>query len=131
MVSEFNIHFISKKENYFEIILVELKDVNDKSYMFYHCYELLEFIPYNEYNNNKEEYTIANPKKDNYSYYMYSTYGDYYYEEKTFNYSNIFNGYESLSFLPVLSKWYTCNCTNMSNMFNGCYSLKNLPDIFE
>jgi len=33
--------------------------------------------------------------------------------------SNMFNGYESLSSLPDISKWNTINVTDMNHMFSG------------
>ena len=35
----------------------------------------------------------------------------------------------SLSSLPDISKWNTSNVINMSHMFSGCNSLSSLPDI--
>ena len=43
--------------------------------------------------------------------------------------SNIFNDCSSLSSLPDISKWNTSNATNINGMFSGCSSLSSLPDI--
>jgi len=41
----------------------------------------------------------------------------------------IFNGCESLEFLPDISKWNTEKVNDFSNMFNKCKSLLAIPDI--
>ena len=41
----------------------------------------------------------------------------------------LFNGCESLSSLPDISKWNINNVANMEYMFSGCKSLSSLPDI--
>ena len=43
--------------------------------------------------------------------------------------SFMFDGCNSLSSLPDISKWNTSNVNNMSFMFNGCNALSSLPDI--
>ena len=41
----------------------------------------------------------------------------------------IFDGCESLSFIPDISNWKTSKVTKMNNIFSGCKSLILLPDI--
>ena len=41
----------------------------------------------------------------------------------------MFEGCESIEYLPDISKWNTENIIDMSYLLNGCSSLKSLPDI--
>ena len=43
--------------------------------------------------------------------------------------SHMFNGCNSLNYLPDLSSWNTSNIYDMSFMFSSCHSLLSLPDI--
>ena len=42
---------------------------------------------------------------------------------------SMFDGCESLLYLPDISKWNTNNAKNMNSIFYQCKSLSSLPDI--
>ena len=128
----FDIRDVEKGDNKIEILLLELKDIFDRSSMFEHCESLEEFSFRNEKmekpNSNlysKEKYVlysnaiIRNTKSEKVSESekVYSTFSSFDPENQT----------ETFSFDK--SKWKTCNCKDMSSMFCGCSSLKSLPDI--
>ena len=46
------------------------------------------------------------------------------------NMRSMFNGCESLSSLPDISKWNTSNVTDMSCMFDGCNESLKIPSKF-
>ena len=90
-------------------------------------YELIEF--FNIYKNNKNQSnndSIESPI-------LFGPLGEYKYMLKGINnvtnMSYMFDGCNSLSSLPDISKWDTKNVINMSNIFKNCNSLLYLPDI--
>ena len=114
--------------NKLEIILVELEDITNRSYMFQNCH-LLEKIYILE--NNKNELIKDNiTKEKNIDFFGERIYNNFYSNCKeslkitnnineSSNTLSIFEGYSSLSFIPDLSKWNTYICCDLSHMFNG------------
>ena len=129
-----------KEKNKLEIILIELEDIYNRSYMFCDCFSLESFslIEVDE----KEHKEVENSEiKDFYS----SDKSSEFYTNLSFSLvkrgstminnknsskkRSILNLYQYLSFIPTKFGWDTSNCIDMSNMFNGCISLISLNEI--
>ena len=89
-----------KQKHEIEIILVEIKTINDISHMFYSC-SLLKCLP------DIDKWETKNVT----------------------NMSYMFRECSPLQSLPDISNWNTKNVTNMSCMFYNCPSLQSLPGI--
>ena len=116
-----------KKQKKIEIILIEIGEITDRSYMFHCCNLLEEFISLKEdrKNINKKKYNIDQEAKK---------YDEIYSGCVVNNEKNItYDSSEDFSYLTSKldrTKWAFSNCTNMSNMFSQCTSLISLPDSF-
>ena len=143
------------KENTIELILIELEDISDKSYMFHECDKLEEFISLKDIPKEKEEYSQiylnseeTKKLRELYPIYEESEINDNNYSSSANNslisfwidklkmYNNIvsdmsfmFYKCSSLKYLPNISHWNTDNLTNISFLFYGCSSLLTIPDI--
>jgi len=101
--------------------------INDLSFMFYNCNNIIniDLSSFQETKNvNNMSYMFCGCK----SLESLSDISNWY----TTNVKNMiwmFAGCDLLEFLPDISKWDTKNVNDMSDMFNGCGSLKSLPDI--
>ena len=89
--------FLGSNDN--EIILLNIKQITDMSYMFYNCTSLLEIYGIDKWDTSSVT-----------------------------NMSNLFYYCNNLKNLPDISKWNTKNVINMNNMFSGC-KFTSLPDI--
>ena len=97
----FNISdYLKNKLSYLTIILKDINDIRDMSYMFSNCTSLISLPDISELNT-------------------------YYVTDMSYMFRNC----SSLSSLSDISKWNTDNVTNMSGMFCDCLSLTSLPDI--
>ena len=83
-----------------KIKLKEVKIINDMSYIFCECNQLISLPDISKWNSNNVT-----------------------------NMSYMFYKCKSLITLPDISKWNINNVTNMSYMFYGCNSLESFPDI--
>ena len=130
-----------KENKKFEILLLELEDILDRSYMFEDCESLIIFNKF-EINNNE-----ISDKQDGKEKYLYSEdsedinkNNDFYpdnIDESIINEDIITNSFK-LNLNNFLSEYnkvrivkgncYSC-LKNMSYMFYGCSSLISLPDI--
>ena len=135
----FHFNNIEKEDTKLEIILIELQEINDRSYMFDSCYYLEEFPLLRD---ESEKKAIISEK---YSYKENSNiYNEFYSESKTLcleekaitEYNTVFSCQTTLlelfpSFSFKFDKYHLNNssCTNMTAMFDGCSSLISLPDI--
>ena len=126
--------------NYFTIILIEFKSIDDKSYMFHDCYTLIGFsLPNYEIKTlgtiSEREETIINSQNSEIFDKFYKKLGALTFERLSTSYESssdkisLFEGYSKVTFSVDLSKWNTCNCVNMSKMFCGCEYLVKLPDM--
>ena len=84
----------------FNLLNLDINDITDISYLFSGCESLLSFPDISKWNTRN-----------------------------VLNMNNIFEGCKSLKSLPDISKWNTSNVINMNNIFSGCESLLTLPDI--
>ena len=136
----FDVKDIENVDNKIEILLIELENITDKSYMFQSCDSLLELSlsnkKENEFDINIKEIKVKHDGSDD----RIDSYDDFYdsdlhidtiYESNslTTNIISIFNLYKSLFFLPKEIEWNIISSSNMSHMFDGCSSLISLPDI--
>ena len=131
----------------FTITLIELEEIEDRSFMFYNCEMLLEFplskdIIYknrvlyesNESNGDELYSIISKYSRSNTIQKKHPTFIGLLNKSNWFscnckNMSYLFNGCSSLISLPDISEWNTVSVTNMRKIFSGCSSLKSLPDI--
>ena len=82
------------KENNIKIKLIEEKNIENMSFMFYNCNSLLS-VDMSKWNINKVK-----------------------------NFDYMFQGCSSLTNLSNISKWDTSNINNMNSMFEDCKKLK-------
>ena len=130
---------IRKEINILKIILIQLEDVYNRSYMFHNCDSLLEFslLVQKEIEKEPEKSLIDyydsndyfNPEYKNDKLYQSTDVKLNEYNNNTFNANSLFINISTIISFTNESKWNTYNCKNMSNMFNGCILLKSLPDI--
>ena len=120
----------------FEILLLVLEDISDRSYMFYNCESLVEYddfvITKNEINDNSIE------KEDYLDFEEINKYNDYYsnrinediIKEKnsSFNETCQFFLHQYNKFDKEKTNIFHC-LKNLSYTFSGCSSLITLPDI--
>ena len=115
------------QEEKLKIILIEEKNINDMSYMFYNC-EYLTTLPDLSYwktnNVTNISYMFYNCKS-------LSSLPDlsYWKTDNVTNISYMFYNCKYLSSLPEISKWNTYNIINISNIFSNCESLSSLSNI--
>ena len=117
-----------------EILLIEIKNISDKSEMFKDC-KLLE--DFSSIEIKKKKLNIINPPKTGINEEINQTIDlDYLSGEKKENriidnLSNMFDGCTSLVNFEALSTWNSNNIKNMSSMFKDCKSLikGSLPDL--
>ena len=88
-----------KKKN-LKVKLIEENKMDNISYMFCGCEELLSLSDISKWNTSNIN-----------------------------NMSHLFDNCKSLPSLPDISKWDTSNINNMSHLFDNCNSLSSLPDI--
>mgnify|MGYP002627316623 FL=1 len=131
----FYINDIDKEDNNLEILLIELKDIYDRSYMFQHC-EYLEEFPL--YKTNEKEILVNVVEKDlnlddleeneksEEEFYP----NNLRIENKNKSYTiSILKSFSSVSLMHKKAEWNTCICKNMACMFEKCKSLISLPNI--
>ena len=129
-----------KENNKFEIILIELEDIYNRSHMFSDCFSLESFSLIEVDEKEKKENENSEIKDFNSSDKSFEFYPNYNFSlvkrgstiinnKNSSKKSSILNLYQHLSFIPHKFEWDTSSCTDMSNMFNGCISLISLNDI--
>ena len=126
-----------KENKKIEILLLELEDISDRSYMFYHCKSLVEFCHFdhikNEMKDNRmEKEKYLNSQSTNYYKIFYTNEIDEDIIEKNDTYSTKEKIKSILSELNKIDKTkrscYAC-LKNMSYMFFRCESLITLSEI--
>ena len=90
----------NNNEEYLNIELININDINNLSFMFHEC-SLLFSLP------DIDQLDISNVKDISY----------------------LFYGCSSLCNISEISKWDTSNVNDMRNLFSNCLSLLSLPDI--
>ena len=151
-----NIEFKNDLNKKIELKLLEIKNINDKSYMFHNCTKLEEFHIINDFKENINEeiykfdssYDDSENDDDIYNSYIKLKEKEiklikirtsnnnptisFYTNNLSMNLTDItsmFNGCKSLKFLPDISNLNTNKIINMSYIFNDCESLISLPDL--
>ena len=127
----FPFNFISKEDKKLELLLIELEDITNRSYMFANCEALEEFSFVYEAQKEIKEGEKGEEKG------LFFEYTDFYsksnnIEQNEVNYSNIISTQDKHSltnFFLDKTKWKTCICSDLSFLFAGCQSLKSLPDL--
>ena len=113
------------------MLLIILRDIPDKSFMFYNCNLLEEFTL--SLNSISDKY--INNTTDMHNMFRKCSSLKILHDISNWNTSNVtdmsymFSECSSLISLPDISNWNTSNVTNMSHMFSECSSLISLPDI--
>ena len=126
--------FYSKGLKKLELLLIEMENIEDKSYMFQDCTLLEEFssIEIRKGNVGSIDSPISGIDEE-----ISQTINlDYLPRENKNNrniknLSHMFDGCTSLLSFGALSTWNLDNIKNMSYMFNKCESLNSLPDLAE
>ena len=118
---KFKKFFIPKKEGEYTIKLILSNQIDNCSYMFYWCVNIikldLSFFKSKNVKNMSEMFSnCKNLEKVNLS--SFNT-------ENVINMSSMFSNCENLKYLD-LSSFNTGNVINMSSMFYGCKNLRNL-----
>ena len=128
-----------KENKKFEILLLELEDASNKSYMFYECNSLVEFTKYELNINEIKNDTI---KKENYlESDNTNKYKEFYQndiDEETINKNDsnlsketIKSITKGLNIIFKTKRKYYSYLKYMNHMFQECLSLVSLPDISE
>ena len=99
LCEEYNI--FNKKEKIIKVQLIEVKYIENMSYMFYDCLSLIS-VDMSKWNKNKIK-----------------------------NLDYMFLGCQSLYNLSGISKWDTTNVISMNRMFLGCNQLEHFPNVFK
>ena len=147
-----------KENGKFEIILLELENISDRSYMFENFESLVEVSIINgdiKNNSIKERKNMILENKNKFKDFYYDSKNEFTTIENNNNITNssylfefliskfnkikgnvnikclhfMFSGCSELISLPDISNWNINNVTNMNNIFSGCTSLISLPDI--
>ena len=143
-----------KNKDILEIILIEIKTINNMSHMFDECQSLLSLPDINKWNtsniidmsymffgcsslNNISDISIWNTSKVENMKCMFCNCSSLtslpdiskWDISNVKNINGMFYGCKLLSSLPDISKWNTLNITDMNNLFSYCSSLLNLPNI--
>ena len=125
LTDNFNIKDI--KENTFEIKLIDIKNINNMSFMFNGCSSLISI-------KDISNWKTSNIEDMSYLFYGCSSLSNFsgiseWDTKNVTNMSNLFSFCKHLVKLPDISKWDTSKVKDMNNIFNGCSSLKEIPDI--
>jgi len=122
-----NLIINDKKRKNLKILLFNDKIINDMSYMFYNCEQLLLLPDISKWNTN-------NVTNMSYMFYLCDKLTSLpdiskWNTNKVTDISYMFYKCENLLSLPDISKWNTNNVTDLSYMFYLCDKLSSLPDI--
>ena len=138
-----NINIKNINNNKFEIFLIELKYIPDRSYMFHECKHLEQFILLENFDYlsikckneqlKKEEEKDEGDKLDIYDYNEYNENEESSKKENSYTFSSIHKkSISKMSFteseLNISSPFKDYQVKNMSYMFYGCTSLLSIPD---
>ena len=93
-------YLINKEKEYLEIILTDINNITDMSFLFSHCPALMSVPDISKWDT-----------------------------KNITDMSRLFLGCSSLTSLPDISKWEIQNVKDINNMFCGCRALNSLPDI--
>ena len=126
-----------KKNKKFEILLSELEEISDRSYMFYNCESLVEFS--NFVINNNEIKDNIKEGKNHFNSKEIEKFNNFYpnnIDENKINKNSSSSSKETFNFFRLefdkidkLKRNYYTRLNNMISMFSGCSSLISLPDI--
>ena len=131
-----------KENQKLEILLIELEDISDRSYMFHNCFSLVEFVEFSNFEINNNEIKTKLIEEERYFQSIDTNkYNNFYQNDIDFHAikKNISNSTEE-SFIYLVSEYnkiYKAKRSryaflkNISYMFSGCFSLTSLPDISE
>ena len=117
-------------EDSIDIVLTDINNINDMSYMFCDCINLKSLdIKENLNNTPNISHLLAKVEPKEPPTIIITNNGFEIREIKDKNY--VYPGFNSLKSLPDLVKWDAYNIKNMDFMFYGCKSLISLPNIDE
>ena len=123
-------------DNKFEILLLELEDIHNRSYMFHECDALLEFSLFQEKNNDIINETTENRIEEENDHEIYLNCTKINTEINKIELSNDISTSSLKIFQNLISMTsdseklkFKIQLTDMSYMFSGCLSLKSLPNL--
>ena len=127
LCSKYELSEKEKEQEYLEVKLIEIKPIENMSYMFYNCISLKELPDISrwdtkEVSNMSGMFSFCCQLKQLPDISIWNT-------QKVYNMSFMFFYCISLESLPDISKWDTENVSDISGMFHNCCNLKSLPDI--
>ena len=125
--SSFNIHSRLLENNILTIKLKIIDDINDLSYLFFNCTNLLSvdnLSIFNKYGLVDLSYMFAgcSSLKEIPDIFQLEVHN-------VVKIKNLFDSCSSLKEIPDISNWNTKNVTNMDYLFKNCCLLESLPDI--